>query len=176
MRFIETQLKGAYVIELELIHDERGFFARAWCQKEFEQQGLNAHLVQCNLSFNKRKGTLRGMHFQREPYQEDKLVRCHRGAIYDVIVDHRPQSATFGEWFGVELTAQNRRMLYVPKGFAHGYLTLKPNSEIFYQVSQFYQPGSEGGFRFDDPTVGIQWPIPIALLSPKDQALGPFGS
>lgn len=174
MKFIETKLKGAFVVELEPICDERGFFARSWCQKEFEKQGLNPHLVQCNLSFNKVKGTLRGMHFQLNPYEEDKFVRCHRGAIYDVIVDRRSQSETCGQWVGVELTAQNRRMLYVPKGFAHGYLTLKPNSEIFYQVSQFYQPNSESGFRFDDPTIGIQWPIPVALMSAKDQALGAF--
>jgi dTDP-4-dehydrorhamnose 3,5-epimerase len=174
MRFTETPLSGAYVIDLETIEDDRGFFARAWCQREFEAQGLNARLVQCNLSFNRARGTLRGLHYQVEPHREVKLVRCIRGAIFDAIVDLRPGSPTYRRWFGVELTAENHQMLYVPEGFAHGYLTLSDTSEIFYQVSEFYASGSERGLRWDDPAFAIEWPIPIAVVSPRDQQHPPF--
>jgi dTDP-4-dehydrorhamnose 3,5-epimerase len=170
MVFRETELRGAYVIDLEPIEDERGFFARAWCVNEFADHGLNPRLVQCNVSFNHRKGTLRGMHFQTAPHEEAKIVRCTRGAIYDVIVDLRPASATFKGWIGVELTAENRSMLYVPEGFAHGYQTLVEDTETFYLVSEFYAPGAEGGLRWNDPTFGIAWPDEQGVfLSDKDR-------
>ncbi len=170
MIFRETKLAGAFIIELEKLEDERGFFARAWCQKEFEAQGLVSRFVQCNVSFNKKRGTLRGMHYQVAPYEEVKLVRCTRGAIYDVIIDLRPDSPTYTQWLGVELTADNYRMLYVPEGCAHGYQTLTDNAEVFYQVSQFYAPQCERGVRWDDPVFNIEWPIdhPI-ILSEKDR-------
>jgi dTDP-4-dehydrorhamnose 3,5-epimerase len=169
--FSETKLQGAYLIDLEPIDDERGFFARAWCQREFAGHNLNTRLVQCNISLNRRKGTLRGMHFQAKPHEEDKLVRCTRGAIYDAIVDLRPDSPTHRQWLAVELTADNRRMLYVPKGFAHGYQTLADNSETFYQVSDFYEPSAQAGVRWDDPAFAIQWPDPEgAFLSERDKS------
>ncbi|HNV70942.1 MAG TPA: dTDP-4-dehydrorhamnose 3,5-epimerase [Candidatus Ozemobacteraceae bacterium] len=174
MKFISTPLQDAYLIEIDAISDERGFFARSWCAREFEKHGLNCRLSQSNLSFNHKSGTLRGMHFQRAPHAEVKLVRCTRGRIFDAIVDIRPSSPTCGKWFGAELSADNHRMMYVPEGFAHGYLTREDNTEVFYQVSEFYSPESEGGIRFDDPQIGIQWPDPILLVSPKDQALGYF--
>lgn len=158
MIFTETKLKGAYVIELERIEDERGFFARSWCQKEFEEHGLNSRLVQCNISFNKKKGTLRGMHYQAGPYEEAKLVRCTRGAIYDVIIDLRPDSDTFKQWIAEELSAKNQKMLYIPEGFAHGFQTLENDSEVFYQMSEFYHPECARGVRWDDPTFRIIWP------------------
>jgi dTDP-4-dehydrorhamnose 3,5-epimerase len=171
MIFSPTRLEGAYVIDLEPREDERGFFARAWCEREFGEHGLNPRLVQCNLSFNFRKGTLRGMHFQRPPHAEAKLVRCTRGAIYDVVIDLRPNSPTFKEWVGVDLTADNRRMLYVPEGLAHGYQTLVDDTETFYQVSEFYTPDAEAGVRWDDPAFGIEWPDPRgAFLSEKDRS------
>jgi dTDP-4-dehydrorhamnose 3,5-epimerase len=167
--FTATELEGAYVVDLERRGDERGFFARAWCTNEFADQGLSTQIVQCNLSFNQHRGTLRGMHFQREPRAEAKLVRCTRGAVYDAIIDLRPDSPSYLRWFGVELTAENRRALYVPEGFAHGYQTLVDDTETFYQVSEFYSPEFEGGVRWNDPTFGIEWPYPEApLLSPKD--------
>jgi dTDP-4-dehydrorhamnose 3,5-epimerase len=168
--FTETELPGAYVIDLERREDERGFFARAWCADEFAQHGLSTTLVQANLSFNVQQGIVRGMHFQVEPHAEDKLVRCTRGAIYDVIVDLRPESDTYKRWLGVELDAESRRALYVPKGFAHGYQTLVPDTETFYQVSEWYTPEAERGVRWDDPAFGIEWPDPAkALLSEKDR-------
>ncbi len=169
MIFKETHLAGAYVIEPRIIGDERGFFARAWCQKEFEAHGLEAALVQSNLSFNKFKGTLRGMHRQIAPAEEVKLVRCTKGAIFDVIVDLRPDSPTHTQWFGIELTESNHTMLYVPRGFAHGYQTLADDCEVFYQVSEFYTPECERGARYDDPAFGIEWPLPVTTVSPKDQ-------
>ena len=141
MIFNETHFSGVFLIELERLDDERGFFARSWCKREFEQQGLNSELLQCNISFNQKKGTLRGMHYQEAPYEEIKLVRCTKGAIYDVIIDLRHDSRTFREWFSIELTDINRKMLYIPKGFAHGFLTLEDNTEVFYQMSEFYTPG-----------------------------------
>jgi dTDP-4-dehydrorhamnose 3,5-epimerase len=159
MIFSETELPGAYVIDLEPIEDERGFFARSWCEREFSKHGLSTKIAQANISFNKRKGTLRGMHFQKPPHAEVKLVRCTRGAIYDVIIDLRPDSPARSRWIGVELTAENRRMLYVPKLFAHGFQTLADDTEIFYLVSDFYAPEAEGGVRWDDPAFGIDWPL-----------------
>lgn len=174
MVFTELPLKGAHLIELKRIDDDRGFFARAFCCREFEEHALNPKLVQCNISFNPQAGTLRGMHYQLQPYCEVKVVRCTRGAIYDVIIDLRRESPTYSKWFGVELTAENRRMLYVPEGFAHGYLTLVPESEVFYQVSEFYAPNSERGIRWDDPAFDIRWPITPRLISQKDRAHADF--
>lgn len=169
MKFTETKLPGAYVIDLEPIRDARGFFARAWSSSEFAACGLNSQTVQCNLSFNYRGGTLRGMHYQVAPNREVKLVRCTRGAIYDVIVDLRPSSATYRAWVGVELSLENYRMLYVPEGVAHGYQTLVDDSEVFYQVSEYYHPESERGVRWDDPSFGIEWPLPVSEISEKDR-------
>ncbi len=168
MIFTETPLKGAYIIELERIEDERGFFARSWCAAEFAEHGLNPNLAQCNLSFNKKKGTLRGMHYQAAPHEEAKLVRCTKGAIYDVIIDLRPDLPTFKQWFGVELTAENRKALYIPEGFAHGFQTVKDNTEVFYQMSEFYHPESDRGVRYDDPAFGIEWSSANITVSPKD--------
>ena len=171
MIFTPTELDGAYLVDLELRSDERGFFARAWDRVEFAEHGLSTELAQCNLSFNDRKGTLRGMHFQVDPHAEVKLVRCTRGAIYDVIVDLRPDSPTWKRWLGVELTADNRRALYVPEGFAHGYQTLVDETETYYHVSAFYAPGAEGGVRWNDPAFGIEWPDPEpSVMSDKDRS------
>ena len=171
MIFTPTELEGAYVIDLDPREDERGFFARAWSRDLFAERGLSTEVVQCNVSFNHRAGTLRGMHFQAEPHAEVKLVRCTRGAIYDVIVDLRASSPTRTRWIGVELTAENRRMLYVPEGFAHGYQTLVDDTETFYQVSAYYAPQAEGGVRWDDPAFGIEWPDPDEpLMSDKDRS------
>lgn len=169
MIFTETRLQGAYLIDLEPIADERGFFARSWCRREFEQHGLKTDLAQCNLSFNHHKGTVRGMHFQLAPHREVKLVRCIRGAIYDVIVDLRSESPTFKSWAGVELNAENRRMFYVPEGFAHGYQAMVENSEVFYLTTQFYQPDAERGCRWNDPAFAIQWPLEVTQISNKDK-------
>jgi len=169
MIFKETKLKGTYIIEIEKLEDERGFFARAWCKKEFENHNLISRLVQANVSFNKKMGTLRGMHYQLAPYKETKLVRCTRGAIYDVIIDLRPDSSTYGQWMGVELTSENYKMLYVPEDFAHGFQTLEDNTETTYQVSQFYAPGSERGIRYNDPGFGIKWPRNVQVISEKDK-------
>jgi dTDP-4-dehydrorhamnose 3,5-epimerase len=168
--FEETRLGGVFVVDLERREDARGFFARSWCANEFAEQGLTAEVVQANVSFNPRRGTLRGMHFQRAPHAETKLVRCTRGAVYDVVVDLRPNSETYKQWLGVDLTQENRRALFVPEGFAHGYQTLAPDSEVFYQVSEYYTPGAEGGVRWNDPAFGIDWPDPDnAFLSDKDR-------
>jgi len=170
MKFAETPLTGAFQIDFQPVTDNRGFFARAFCQKEFEEQGLNPRVVQCNQSFNHLAGTLRGMHYQVEPAREVKIVRCINGAIFDAIIDLRPGSPTYRRWFGLELSAQNRRALYVPEGFAHGYLTLTDNSEVHYMVSEFYSPGCERGIRWNDPTFGIKWPIMPTIISDKDAA------
>lgn len=171
MIFKEATLKGAVLIELERIRDSRGFFTRTWCAKEFEAHGLKGNLVQSNLSFNVRKGTLRGMHYQVAPYQECKLVRCAKGAIYDVIIDLRADSLTRNQWIGVELTETNYKMLYVPEGFAHGYQTLEDNTEVVYQVSQFYIQNAERGIRWDDPSINVKWrDIEERIISEKDQA------
>ncbi|NTU78082.1 MAG: dTDP-4-dehydrorhamnose 3,5-epimerase [Chloroflexales bacterium] len=169
MLFAELELKDAYIIDLEKREDNRGFFARTWGQDLFEQHGLVTRVVQANMSFNHTKGTLRGMHFQKNPYAETKLVRCVRGTIYDVIIDLRPDSPTYTRWVGVELSADNRRSVYVPEGFAHGFQTLEDNCEVMYQVSQFYTPSAEGGVRYNDPAFDIQWPLPAGVMSEKDQ-------
>jgi len=166
--FTETPLTGAFLIDLELHRDERGFFTRTFCRREFEKRGLNANVVQCNLSSNAKAGTLRGMHFQKPPAAEAKLVRCVRGALYDVIVDLRPESSTYRANFGVELSADNRRALFIPENFAHGFLTLADNTEIEYQMSEFYQPGSAAGFRYDDPNFDLSWPREIEIISQQD--------
>lgn len=168
MNFIATPLDGAYVIEPERFVDDRGFFARTWCQREFTAQGLSGQLVQANISCSHKAGTLRGMHYQIPPYSEDKLVRVTCGRIYDVIVDIRPRSRTFLRWFGVELTAENRLSLYVPKGFAHGFQTLADYTEVFYQMSEFYVPEYAGGARWDDPSFGIAWPAAVSVISARD--------
>lgn len=170
MKFKETKLQGAFVLELERRLDDRGFFARAFCQQEFETHGLNPNVAQCNLSFNDKAGTLRGLHYQSSPATEAKLFRCIRGAIYDVIVDMRPESPTYLQCFGIELSADNHLALYVPEMFAHGYQALEDSTEVLYQVSEFYTPGVEKGLRFDDPTLGIDWPLPATTISEKDQS------
>ncbi|MBL4902223.1 MAG: dTDP-4-dehydrorhamnose 3,5-epimerase [Desulfocapsa sp.] len=171
MIFEKTKLNDAYIIRPERLEDDRGFFARAWCQKEFEKHGLVSNLAQCNISYNKSQGTLRGMHYQKKPHEETKLVRCTAGAIVDVIIDIRPESSTFSQWLTIELSAENRTMLYVPRGFAHGYVTLVDDVEVFYQVSEFYTPGVEGGIRWDDPFFQIAWPIRENLVvSEKDSS------
>ena len=174
MRFIKTRLEGAYIIEPEPIEDERGFFARTFCIREFEAHGLNPCVAQCNISFNKKKGALRGMHFQVAPHAEAKLVRCILGAIYDVIIDLRPESPTFKEWIAVELTANNRRMLYIPEGFAHGFQTLEDDSEVFYQMSEFYNAESVCGVRWDDTQFPIDWPVAEPIMSAKDRSYPDF--
>jgi dTDP-4-dehydrorhamnose 3,5-epimerase len=176
MRFTQTQLKGAFTIEPEKLEDERGFFARSWCQKEARAYGLTPNWVQCNISFNKRKGTLRGMHYQAPPCAEAKLVRCTMGAIYDVIIDLRVQSPSYKQWMAIELSAENRRMLYIPEGFAHGFITLADNSEIFYQMSEFYAPVHARGIRWDDPAFAIRWPFTPEVISGQDQSYGRFES
>jgi dTDP-4-dehydrorhamnose 3,5-epimerase len=170
MFFRETKVKGAFVVDLERRADDRGFFARVWCEKEFQAQGLTARLAQVNASSNVRKGTLRGLHFQLPPCQEAKVVSCTRGAIYDVVVDLRRDSPTHMQWAGVELTANNRRMLYVPEGCAHGFQTLDENSELLYLMSEFYSPEHARGVRYDDPSFGIAWPLPAECLSEADRA------
>jgi len=174
MRFIETELKGAYIIELERREDERGFFARSFCQKEFAQHGLKPVIAQGNLASNRRKGTLRGMHFQYPPAAETKLVRCTRGAILDIIVDLRPESPTYLRHIAVELNAENQRGLYVPERFAHGYQALEDNTDTSYQVGEFYTPSAEGGLRYDDPRLGLSWPLPVSVMSDKDRVFKPL--
>jgi dTDP-4-dehydrorhamnose 3,5-epimerase len=169
MIFTETTLKGAFIVDLELRSDERGFFARAFCQREFEAHGLKPVIAQANISFNYRKGTVRGLHFQHPPHAETKFVRCSRGAILDVIVDLRPESRTYLQHVAVELTADNRRGLYIPERFAHGYQVLQDDTETTYQVGEFYTPAAEGGLRYDDPRLGIAWSLPVTDISDKDQ-------
>jgi dTDP-4-dehydrorhamnose 3,5-epimerase len=169
VRFVPTPLAGAFVIELERLEDERGHFARTFDAQEFERHGLDPAVVQCNTSFNARAGTLRGMHYQARPHGEAKLVRCTRGAIHDVIVDLRPDSQTYRRWYGVDLTADNGRMLYVPVDFAHGFQTLEDASEVHYQMSHHYVPDHARGVRFDDPAFGIEWPLPDPTVSERDR-------
>jgi dTDP-4-dehydrorhamnose 3,5-epimerase len=170
MKFVETPLAGAFVIDIEPRTDDRGFFARVFCRDEFQSQGLELSVAQSNVSFNEHRATLRGLHYQIGPHGEAKLVRCTMGAIFDAIVDLRPDSSTLRHWYGIELNANNHRMLYVPVGFAHGYLTLTDRTEVFYQVSEFYNAEFERGLRWDDPAFGIQWPLPPELISEKDRA------
>lgn len=174
MTFTELTLPGAFLVDIQRMTDERGFFARGWCRREFEGRGLSADFVQMNIGFSPRRGTLRGMHFQVEPHAEVKLVRCTRGAVCDVIVDLRRGSRTFKKWHAVELTSENHRMIYVPEGFAHGYLTLTDDAEIYYDTTRFYAPESARGVRFDDRAVAIEWPATPALISEKDRSYPDF--
>ena len=174
MIFTETKLKGMFIIQPERLKDERGFFARTWCNREFAAHGFNPNLVQCNISFNKKRGTLRGMHHQVAPHEEAKLVRCTMGAIYDVVIDLRPNSPTFKDWLSVELTAENRKMIYVPEGFSHGFMTLEDNTEVFYQMSEFYAPECARGIRWDDPAFNIAWPEDVKVISKKDKEYPDF--
>lgn len=170
MKFEKLPLDGAYLIDLEKRGDERGFFARVFCVNEFREHGLATEFVQVNNSSSADVGTLRGMHYQLAPAAETKLVRCIKGSLWDCIVDVRPESATYGKWFGAELSAENRRMMYVPMGFAHGFITLEPDTEAFYFVDEFYAPEQERGLRWDDPKIGIEWPREPVVLSDKDRA------
>jgi dTDP-4-dehydrorhamnose 3,5-epimerase len=169
MIFTETKLPGSFVIEVERREDARGFFARVFCQHEFEAHGLKPIIAQANLAYNRKKGTMRGMHFQFPPAAETKLVRCTRGAILDIIVDLRPESATYLDHVAVELTGENCRALYVPERFAHGYQVLQDDTETSYQVGEFYTPGCEGGLHYDDPRLALKWPLPVSVISDKDQ-------
>lgn len=171
MKFEATPLGGSFVIEIEPHRDPRGFFARSYCDQEFAAHGLITHWPQCNLSFNRALATLRGLHYAAPPVREEKLVRCTRGAIYDVIVDLRRDSTTALKWFAVELTADNHRMLYIPAGFAHGFLTLESDSEVFYQMGSSYQPSAARGIRWDDPRLGLAWPMTPEVISDQDRAL-----
>jgi dTDP-4-dehydrorhamnose 3,5-epimerase len=172
--FTETALAGAYVIEPERHEDARGFFARVWCAREFAEHGLETDVRQCSISLNAHRGTLRGMHYQVPPHEEVKLVRCTRGAIYDAIIDLRPASPTFLRHIAVELTAENRRMLYIPRGFAHGFQTLEDDTEVFYQMSEFYAPGAGRGVRWNDAAFGIAWPIPSPIMLDRDRCYPDF--
>ena len=174
MNFVETPLKGAFIIEPERLEDDRGFFARTWCKREFEAHGLNPNMVQCNVSFNRARGTLRGMHYQAPPFEEAKLVRCTMGAIYDVLIDLRRGSLTFKQYFAVEISSRNFLMAYIPEGFAHGFLTLENNTEVFYQMSEFYAPDHARGVRWDDPTFGIEWPAEVKVISERDRTYPDF--
>lgn len=171
MNFRELSLKGAWLIEPQKLEDERGFFARVFCIEEFRLHGLKANLVQCNISQNQRQGTLRGLHYQAPPHAEVKTVRCTRGAIFDCIVDLRPNSPTYLEWVGVELSDENRCILYVPEGFAHGYQSLTDDSEVFYQTTAAYCKEAERGLRYDDPAIKIRWPLAISAISEKDRGI-----
>ncbi len=169
MIFTETKLKGAFVLEIKKIEDDRGFFGRSWCKNEMEEHGLNGEIVQANTSFSHRKGTLRGMHFQVPPYEEAKIIRCVRGAMYDVIIDLRPGSPTFRQWVGVELSQDNYKLFYVPEGFAHSFITLTDDVEVYYNVTAFYTPGAERGIRWNDKAFNIKWPIEPVVISTKDR-------
>ena len=170
MRFRETKLPGVFEVELDRMEDERGFFARSFCEREFAQHGLQSAFVQCNISYTRRRGTLRGMHYQRPPAAETKLVRCTRGALYDVAVDLRPDSPTWRQHVGVILSAEQRNALYIPAGFGHGFQTLEDDTEVFYQMGNFHSPEHAAGFRHDDPQLAIAWPLPVAVISEKDRA------
>lgn len=169
MEFIETGLRGAHLVRLKKITDERGYFARGWCREEFRQHGLATEMPQLNIGFSKATGTVRGMHYQLPPHSEAKFIRCTRGAIFDVIVDLREDSPTFGKWFGQELTAENGLLLYAPPGFAHGYQTLQDDTEMYYQTSEIYAPAAARGARFDDPAFAIAWPMPVSQISIADR-------
>ncbi|MCX6006126.1 MAG: dTDP-4-dehydrorhamnose 3,5-epimerase [Chloroflexi bacterium] len=174
MIFKEIELKGAYIIELEPLKDERGYFARTYCQNEFRQNGLELTIMQCDVSYNRKKGTLRGLHYQSAPHEEVKLVSCTRGSMYDVIVDIREQSPTYCRWLAVELTEQNRKMLYIPKGFAHGFQTLADDTAVYYQMSEYYHPGLARGIRWNDSALGINWPVKISIMAAKDRQFPDF--
>ncbi len=174
LKFSETKLLGAYIIEIEKIEDERGFFARIFDKEEFSKYDLNTDMVQFSISQNLKKGTIRGMHYQTKPYEESKLVRCLKGKIFDIIIDLRPNSKTYKKWFSLELSANNYKMLYIPKGFAHGFQTLEDNTETSYQISEFYHPEYAKGIRWDDKEFGIKWPLNVSLISENDLDYTPF--
>lgn len=174
MIFTETNLKGAFVVEIKQLSDDRGFFGRSWCKREMEEHGLKGNVVQANTSFSKKKGTIRGFHFQKHPHEETKLIRCTKGAIYDVIIDLREESPTYLQWIGVELTEDNYKMVYVPENFAHAFITLTDNCEVYYLVTNPYTPNAEGGIRFDDPLFNVQWPVPVEVVSDKDKSFPDF--
>ncbi|TMQ21367.1 MAG: dTDP-4-dehydrorhamnose 3,5-epimerase [Candidatus Rokuibacteriota bacterium] len=174
MIFRETTLEGVWLVEPEPLSDDRGFFARTWCRREFEARGLNPALAQCSVSWTRARGTVRGLHYQARPHEEAKLVRCTRGAVHDVALDVRRGSPTFGRWIAAELSADNHRMLYVPEGVAHGFQTLADDTEVFYQISETHDPGSERGVRWDDPGCAIAWPLAPVTVSPRDAALPPL--
>jgi dTDP-4-dehydrorhamnose 3,5-epimerase len=174
MRFVETSLEGAFLIEIDRLADERGFFARSFCAREFGEKGLSPSVSQCNISFNSKKGTLRGLHYQRPPHEEAKVVRCTRGSLFDVIVDLRRDSPTYCRWESFELTADNYRMLYVPEGFAHGFQTLVDHTEVLYLMSAFYVLESAAGIRYDDQAFGIGWPLADIVASPRDLSYKEF--
>ena len=174
MKFFETELKGSYIIELEKLEDERGFFTRIWDKKKIQDKGLDSDLVQMSFSFTKKKGTLRGMHFQKKPFEETKLVRCTRGKIFDVIIDLRPESNTYKKWIGVELKSDDLKMLYIPEGFAHGFQTLEDDTEVFYQMSNWFSPEHVRGIRWNDKEFDIKWPIKCSIISKKDTAYEDF--
>lgn len=174
MIFHELSIPGAFEIEIELKRDERGFFGRTWCHREFEEHGLNPSLAQCSISFNEKRGTLRGVHYQDEPHGEEKVVRCTQGGIFDVVLDLRPHSSAFRQWFGVELTAANRKMLYVPKGCGHGFITLEDRTEVFYQMSEFYYSELARGVRWNDPAFQIKWPADPIVMSERDRTYADF--
>lgn len=169
MKFEPAPIKDAWIITLEPVRDDRGSFSRTFCRKEFEEQGIPAPVAQCNTSFNTRAGTMRGMHFQRAPVVESKLIRCARGSLYDVIIDMRPDSPSYLQHFGIELTPENGKMLFVPGNFAHGFLTLEDRTEAFYMMGECYAPECGGGLRYDDPALGIIWPAPVAVISEQDR-------
>lgn len=174
MIFTETKLAGSYIIEIEKCEDERGFFARTWDSNVCKEMGLNSNLVQCNISFNIERGTIRGMHFQKSPHEEDKIVRCTKGKIFDVIIDLRSDSPTFTKWVSFELSEKNHKMLYIPKGFAHGFQTIEKDSEVFYQMSEYFMPEYSSGVMWNDPNFKIIWPLPISTISKKDLSYSHF--
>ena len=174
MKWTVLPLAGAYQVEIQPVSDERGFFARTWCAEEMQEFGLDVQFVQCSISYNERRGTLRGMHYQAQPHSESKLVRCTAGAIYDVIVDLRPKSPTFRNWIAVELTSSNRKAVYIPSGFAHGFQSLSDHSEVFYQISESYRLDFSRGVRWDDPAFGFKWPLETAILSERDRSFPNF--
>jgi dTDP-4-dehydrorhamnose 3,5-epimerase len=174
MKFTSTKIFGAYLIEIQPLTDERGFFARTFCTNEFQEHGLNSNFVQCNVSFTSQRGTIRGMHYQIAPYTETKLVRCTRGAIYDVILDLRPESPTFKQWVAAELTADNHQMFYIPPGCAHGFQTLVDDTEVFYQMSEVYHADAATGVRWNDPAFGIEMPLNVTTVSERDRSYDDF--
>jgi len=174
MIFSNTSLKDAVILEIEKLQDDRGFFGRTWDEEIFKNKGMNTQIAQCSLSFNLKKGTLRGMHFQEKPFQEVKIVSCTKGCIFDVIIDLRPNSKTYKQWYGIELKSDEHKSIYIPKGFAHGFQTLEDNTEVFYQISEFYNPSHSTGIRWNDPLFGIKWPLNNPIISEKDLGWSDF--
>ena len=174
MKFVKTPIGGVLLIEIEPVTDMRGHFARTFCAEEFRRQGLETQVAQCSMAFTARAGTVRGMHYQRDPHGEAKLVRCTRGAVHDAVIDLRPDSPTFRQWFGIEISASSRRMIYVPPGLAHGYQSLEDETEVAYQMSTAHRPDAEAGVRWDDPSFGVRWPQPVTLISERDRSFPDF--